>query len=169
MSIFRNIALFHMPPAGAHAAFEQARTDLRLEFGAEVFRSWLESLTLVAAYDDSLVFLTHTATARDWLMRNVQHRLEAHLSSRMTLKAPISISIQADLPDALKELLAESGDERAAPVESVQTRARFAFENFCVGTSNEAAYAVARAIASGEADALPLVLIHGAPGVGKTH
>lgn len=169
MSQFRNPALFHAPPAGAHAAFEQVRSELREEFGAEAFRSWLESLTLVAAYDDSLVFVTHCATSRDWIRRSAQHRLEAHLSRRGALKAPVTISVEADLPIALKELIAERTEERVASLEPPQGRARFVFDNFCVGSSNEGAYTVARAIASGEADALPLVLIHGAPGVGKTH
>lgn len=169
MSQFRNVALFHSTPAGAHAAFDLVRNDLRIEFGLETYRSWLESLTLVAAYDDSLVFLTHCATSRDWVTRNAQHRLEAHLSSRITLKAPVTICVESDLPAPLKELLAERAEERPTAPEAGQTRARFTFDNFCVGASNQAAYSVARAIASGEADALPLALFHGAPGVGKTH
>lgn len=151
--------------SGAHAAFESVRAELRAEFGQEEYRSWFENLSLLAEHEGSLYFVTPSATARDWLRRNGLHRLEARLAARLALSGPIVIATPGDLPDALRE----RAEEATPSAELTAARGAFLFDNFCVGPSNQAAFTAARAIARNDTAAFPLTLLHGAPGVGKTH
>jgi len=171
MGLHDTVVPFDLSPVGAKTAFEFVRKELKAEFGEEEFRSWFSSLRFLAEQDDALIFLTHSVTARDWLRRNAQHRLEARLSARVHLKAPIRIVTADELPTGVQAL-----DGEGAPVEAVESAggaieaaAPFSFANFCVGDSNRAAFYAARAVAQGGPAAFPLLLLHGAPGVGKTH
>lgn len=158
-------------PEGASEAFASVKLELKAEFGAQEFKSWFEALTLAGDVDGVLYFCTPSPTARDWLVRNAQHRIEARLSSRVRLDAPIRIVTRDELPAALREQAAPASGPVAvaAPAEAVGHRTRGTFETFCEGPSNRAALLAARAVAEGDAAAFPLVLIHGPQGVGKTH
>lgn len=170
MGLQETLVPFDLSPVGAKTAFEFVKKELKAEFGEEEFRSWFLGLRFLAEHEDALIFLTHSVTARDWLRRNAQHRLEARLSSRISLKAPIRILTRDELPAVLDHDSAEPVE--GAPPTAVSTDAggrTQVFESFCIGESNRAAVMAARAVAAGGAAAFPLLLLHGMPGVGKTH
>lgn len=169
MGLKETLMPLELSPIGVKTAFEFVKKELKAEFGEEEYRSWFSSLRFLAEHEDAILFLTHSATARDWLRRQGQHRLEARLAARIQLKAPIQILIQEELPVGLINDHAPA--EVAQPViESPESSVQpFSFETFCVGDSNRAAMFAARAMALGGPTAFPLLLLHGAPGVGKTH
>lgn len=168
MGLHNSVGPLAFSNVGAASAYELVRKELKAEFGEEEFRSWFAELRLAGEDGDALVFATPSATARDWLRRNAQHRLEARLSQHVRLDRATRILTEAEAQSVFGETAPPPTP--TAPVAAPSGASNGAsFETFCVGSSNEGAYTAARAIARGEGGAFPLVLLHGAPGVGKTH
>lgn len=166
MGLHNSVGPLAFSNVGAASAYELVRKEIKAEFGEEEFRSWFADLRLVGEDGDALFFSTPSATARDWLRRNAQHRLEARLSQHVRLERAIRILTEAEAQAAFGGSAAAPAKPVAAPPAPANGAS---FETFCVGASNEGAYTAARAIARGEGGAFPLVLLHGVPGVGKTH
>lgn len=167
MGLHNSVGPLAFSEVGAASAYELVRKELKAEFGEEEFRSWFAELRLLGEDGDALVFATPSATARDWLRRNAQHRLEARLSQHVRLDRATRILTESEAQAVFGQA---APPPAAAPVSAPASPSGGAsFESFCVGASNEGAYNAARAIARGEGGAFPLVLLHGAPGVGKTH
>jgi chromosomal replication initiator protein len=154
---------------GAAQAYERVRKELKAEFGEEEFRSWFAELRLVGEDEGALLFATPSATARDWLRRNAQHRIEARLCQHVALERALHIVTEAEAAARFGEAAPAPLAAPAAPAPAPAAALANTFASFCVGASNEGAYNTARAISRGEGGAFPLVLLHGAPGVGKTH
>jgi chromosomal replication initiator protein len=153
------------------------RKALQLEFGAEEYSSWLQELRLVGQLNGDWVFAAPRGVVRDWVELRAAHRLEALMANAGAPEGHVRIVVEDDLRDTLNALI-----QPGANVTPLRPKAPdaleapepaggggFTFENFCAGASNRAAINVAKAIAQGSATAFPIVLIHGPPGVGKTH
>jgi chromosomal replication initiator protein len=168
-------ATVEAPPAAALSAYERIRRDLERKFVGGDYKSYLEPLRLLGQSDGSLVFLAPYAVGRDWVQSHAAHVIEALLSEHLRLEGPIVIKAEQELPEGGRSLfhggadvtpLKEDGAHAGvgagvAPLQS--------FDSFCVGASNRAAYMTLKAIAEGAGGAFPLVLLHGPPGVGKSH
>jgi len=166
MSVERRPVPVRVERAEVELAFAEVQADLRSEQGTDAYKSWIEPLAYAGEEGGSLYFRAHTAVARDWLNRHAHDALEAGLRERLRLAAPVVISIEAELPQAVRA--AAAGVEPPAPPVNIASGAQ-TFENFCLGDANRAAVCLARAIAEGNGAASQLVLFHGVNGVGKTH
>lgn len=152
------------------------RKALQAEFGAEEYSSWLKELRLVGQLNGDWVFAAPRGVVRDWVELRAAHRLEALMANAGAPEGHVRIVLEDDLRDTLSALIQPGANvtplrpklpdalEAPEPVPG-----GFTFDNFCAGASNRAALNLAKAIAQGAATAFPIVLIHGPPGVGKTH
>jgi len=158
-------------------AFEgTVRKALHQEFGAEEYSSWLKELRLVGQLNGDWVFAAPRGVVRDWVELRAAHRLEALMAGAGAPEGHVRIVLEDDLRDTLNALIQPGANVTPLrpkfPAEADQPEpaaGAFTFENFCPGPSNRAAFNLAKAIAQGAATAFPIVLIHGPPGVGKTH
>lgn len=164
------------PEMSAQAAFLEARRDLKAAFGEDEFNAWLADLRLLGRVDGSLIFITLRRVQVEWIKIHAAHRLERLLARHLPLEAEIVITTEADLPPAARGLvrsaqpLAAARDAVAPEVAAEGGPAvHCTFETYCEGESNRLAAQVARDVAEGDGGAFPLVLLHGPPGVGKTH
>lgn len=156
---------------GAARAYELVRKELLGEFGADVFRSYIDALRLVAEMDGVLLFRAGSRVAQERLRQQVQHRLEARMRAYVPNMGPIQILLEHEIPEDVRALADARIEPTVRPV-AASTSPRLpelTFENFCVDDSNHRAFTVAHMIASGAGVNFPTWLVHSPPGCGKTH
>jgi chromosomal replication initiator protein len=155
------------------AVFEgPVRRALQLEFGVQEYSSWLKELRLVGRLNGDMVFAAPRGVVRDWVELKASHRLEELMAASGIGDLHARIVVEEDLRDTLSALIQPGANVmplRPKLAEPAEAPGGYSFENFCVGASNRAAFTLAKAIAQSQAQAFPIVLIHGPPGVGKTH
>ena len=166
-------------PVGA--LWGKACQALRRELGDDTFGSWLAQASLREGPGGSLVLVTPTGTARDWIRRNAWRRIgelwaqndpqgrRLDLKSKMEFDAggePIAevIEIAAPVSTDMPAVAPVSAPSRTAGLQE-----RFTFETFVPGPANEFAHAVARRVASWSDGHFNPVVFHGPYGFGKTH
>lgn len=154
---------------GAARAYELVRKELLGEFGADVFRSYIEPLRLVAELDGVLLFRAGSRVAQERLRQQVQHRLEARMRAYAPNMGPIQILLEHEIPEDVRAL-ADARIELTRPAAPAAPKLPgLSFENFCVDESNHRAFTVAQMLASGAGVNFPTWLVHSSPGCGKTH
>ena len=174
-----------VPPG---AVWTKACTALRSELGEGAFGSWVAQAAVRESVEGSLVLVTQTGIARDWIRRNAWRRISElwaqydpqgralELKSRFELDSDDSAApAQAETSaQALSQSPNRSSTAAAfAPVVDAVRPAglqdRFSLDSFVTGPSNEFAFAVARRVASWADGHFNPVLFHGPYGFGKTH
>lgn len=154
---------------GSARAYELVRKDLLREFGADFFRSYIDPLRLVAELDGVVLFRAGSQVAKERLLQQVQHRLDAQLRLYEPRVVSTEILLEHEIPADLREM-ADARIEEARPATAPPGQPQsFSFDTFCQDASNHRAYTVAQMIAAGAGVAFPVWLLHSAPGFGKTH
>jgi len=180
------------------AVWSAACATLRGELGADAFGSWLGQAALRQDRDGSLVLVTPTGIARDWIRRNAWRRIQElwsqndpqgrglTLKSRMEFDAqgPGGMGLDTQNPAATEKYLeiadpvssdvpqvapARAGRNAASHAAMPGLQERLTFQTFVSGPANEFAHAVARRVASWSDGHFNPVLFHGPYGFGKTH
>ncbi len=157
---------------GVARAFELVRKELMGEFGADMFRSYIDPLRLVAEFDGTIVFRAASRVAQERLREQVQHRLEARLRAYVPELSPVEILLEHEIPEDVRALADAriGGDLRPVAAQPAPVaRQGMTFETFQVDDSNRRPFEVARMIAAGDAASFPVWLVHSPPGCGKTH
>src|SRR5262249_44816097 len=139
------------------------------EFGADVYRSYIDPLQLVAQWNGSVLFRAGTRTAQERLRHQVQARLEARLRAYEPAIGPVEILLEDEIPEDVRALADVRIEEVRAPESPPFQREAYNFDSFCKDESNHRAFTVAQMIAAGAAVQFPVWLLHSAPGCGKTH
>ncbi|HET9161014.1 MAG TPA: DnaA/Hda family protein, partial [Caulobacteraceae bacterium] len=165
-------------PVGA--LWGKACQALRRELGDDTFGSWLSQASLREGPGGSLVLVTPTGIARDWIRRNAWRRIGELWAQndpqgrRLDLKSRIEFEAGEPIAEVIEIAQAVSTDLPAvAPVTQAPTRTtglqeRFTFDTFVPGPANEFAHAVARRVASWADGHFNPVVFHGPYGFGKT-
>ncbi len=170
-----------------NAQWEQIREQLRSEYGAATFNSWLKNIEL-DKIDGNMVSMTlPTRFLRDWVLNNYANRIRQLWSAIDQSVTAVDIRVKpldkkngaaskpsfglADTSEPFKSKTATIA-ESAHPDPSLMAPLdpRFTFENFVVGKSNELAHAAARRVAEAK-DSVPFnpLYLYGGVGLGKTH
>lgn len=165
-----------VPPG---AVWTKACAALKSELGEGAFGSWVAQAAVREGDDGSLVLVTQTGIARDWIRRNAWRRISElwaqhdpqgrviELKSRFELDAepaPIQAQPAASKADSVAAIAPVEAKARPTGVQD-----RFTLDSFVTGPSNEFAFAVARRVASWADGHFNPVLFHGPYGFGKTH
>lgn len=181
------------PVESANKVWKTVQRDLGYAIGANVHKAWTGKLTLVGADAYSVTLQAPSrfiATKIEGNYLDVLHRLwEKHERveppRRVVLARPSQGGSAKSVPSTMRPGFKPGYAKPAArlqtpsvPVKSVlprvqktapSARARFTFDNFVVGPSNEFAFAVARQVTHGEAAQYNPIVLHGSNGMGKTH
>jgi chromosomal replication initiator protein len=170
-----------VPPG---AVWTKACAALKNELGEGAFGSWVAQAAVREGADGSLVLVTQTGIARDWIRRNAWRRIAElwaqhdpqgralELKSRFELDAdgvPACRSQEAAATPQARAVAAPAQAQPAAPQRPAGVQDRFTLDSFVTGPSNEFAFAVARRVASWADGHFNPVLFHGPYGFGKTH
>jgi chromosomal replication initiator protein len=172
-------------PCGRDAVvlFETVRREVRADVGESGYLSYVQHLQCCGLWNGALVVVADNVVQRDWVQRHCHERFEKRLAAH---GAPERVRIlsrdetpgewlrrtgaadQAGVGAAAASAPAQSWSS-AGGLAGLPPKPDMTFDSFAVGASNHRAYTVARMAASGLGMAFPVVLIHGAPGLGKTH
>lgn len=172
--------------------WHRVRSRLRAELGEATFNSWFKALEVRAARKGVVVLHVPTRFVGSWIEANYLNRIRDHWQAEDASIRKVEIELQPEWAPAEKK--PEMREQKAvAPRKSplapprpaavpetavdVNGRedvgapldARFTFDNFIVGKSNELAHAAARRLTEAGSVAFNPLFLYGGVGLGKTH
>ena len=153
--------------------WNEFQSELRKNFGEEIFNSWLKNITLVKEYNDYLVLGVPTRFFRDWIVsRYLDKILELVKNFKLSLNR-IEFKINED-QKALKhvdvkfEEVSKITEIKDSILNYNRLNPNLNFENFIKGSSNEVALSYSKKVCENNSRYNPLY-IYGGVGLGKTH
>ncbi len=175
---FGRLALFHnQMDLTATEVWQRMLEYVKRDMAEQTFRTWLEPAVPIAFTGDKLVVRVADQFAADWNESKFSSLLDA--AAPLVLGHPCHVQFRADeerqtrpqmdlftLP-AVSPARSTSASTRAStpPVLS----ARYTFDQFVIGKSNEVAAAAAAAVSQAPGKVYNPLFIYGTTGVGKTH
>src|SRR6266704_4432159 len=126
--------------------------------------SWLRPCRLSAVEGDHVKIAAPNTYTRDWLHQHHTESLQAAAREVLGGNPRISLDIDRDVP---LPVAAPSAGE--PPVAAPGLSARYTFDSFVVGNSNQFAQAACQAVAELPSRAYNPLFIYGGVGLGKTH
>ena len=171
------------------AQWARVRARLRKEVGETAYRSWIKPLTLLGIAGSEARMGVTTRFARDWVRSHYADLIRTAWATENRDILAVDIAVQAATTVARSETLARPETPRPAlsvvrpadPPLSVLTGAdnvddfgapldaRFTFDSWVVGKSNEFATAAARRVAEDTKATINPLFLYGGVGLGKTH
>jgi chromosomal replication initiator protein len=135
------------------------------------FYTWFKPTAFVADHDGTIRVRVPNALFRDWLTKHYAAVIEEALGEVQRAGAPVAFvtedtqlpipSNTPPEPDPIEEETA--GDDHGI------LSARYSFDTFIVGPSNQFAHAACRAVAEAPSRSYNPLFIYGGVGLGKTH
>lgn len=151
------------PDGDDQAAWLRVRAALRIDSGDRNFESWLAPLALAGVDGDHVRLAAPSAFLADWIATNFADKLRGHWLAQRPGTRQVSVVVQA-MPAASAPAPAVVASPDRTGIE-----ARYSFDNFIVGKSNELAYNAAQAVAEPGPVGFNPLFLHGTTGLGKTH
>ena len=154
---------------GGRDLWNRVRLAARADAGDHSFEAWLAPLVLLGCDGDTLRLAAPSAFSADWVTSNFTDLLRRLWSQHQPGLRRVEVqvaSIQVSPPTA--QPLGRAAQPVAAS-QPLPVDARYNFENFVVGKSNELAYNAALAMAEPGAPGFNPLFLHGTTGLGKTH
>lgn len=188
-----NSSVAQAVPETVTTQWHRVRSRLRAELGEATFNSWFKSLEVRAARKGVVVLHVPTRFVGSWIEANYLNRIRAHWQAEDGAIRKVEIELQPEWTPAEKKpemreqkAVAPRKSPLAAPVRQAVTPepvveahgredvgapldARFTFDNFIVGKSNELAHAAARRLTEAGSVAFNPLFLYGGVGLGKTH
>jgi chromosomal replication initiator protein len=163
--------------------FETVRREMRTEVGESSYLAYLQHLKCFGMRHGALAIVADNAVHRDWCRRHVLDRIEKRLAAHGAPErvrfysreeapadwAPEGLALAPPPSDTVETSGPVGASDGGPRVLGLPPKPDMTFESFAVGASNHRAATVAGMVARGLGMAFPIVLIHGAPGLGKTH
>lgn len=179
------------------AQWARVQESLQQEISEKAYSTWLAPLTLGDFRDGRLRLALPTRFMRDWVSNHYVDRLRALWQRENPEIRTLEIIVQAPLPSRRGPEIADTPSVAASPRQPApqvipptlprtgppasrapernyddllgQPDARFTFDGFVVGKSNEFAYAAARRVAEADSPTFNPLFLYGGVGLGKTH
>jgi chromosomal replication initiator protein len=162
----RDSSFASSPCDADHLLWSQVRSALRQDAGDHSFDAWLAPLSLLTLDNDTVRLAAPSAFAADWVNSHYADMLRRHFAqARPALRR---VLVQADGSVATPSTAPVARPAPQAP-QALPVDARYNFDNFIVGKSNELAYNAALAMADPGTPGFNPLFLHGTTGLGKTH
>lgn len=160
-------------------SFDDIKSRLRLETGDTAFRTWIQPIEAVSYRGGTLEIAAPTRFIRDWVRTHYADRIRALFAQSNSGCTRVECIVDAKnntapaRKDAAQpyEPVVTANENTDAPAEDISSAldARFTFDNFIVGPTNELAHAAALRLAGGEDVNFNPLFLQGGVGLGKTH
>ena len=151
--------------------WQKVLAHLKDQLGKQNFETWIQPITFVSRDKTRLYLNVPNKFFRDWLTEHYLTRIEEALSEAAQQKMAVSLDIK---PEPQAKFVADKSvrkDERARDRVHRNNNliAKYTFENFVIGASNQFAHAASMAVANQPGDHYNPLFIYGGVGLGKTH
>jgi chromosomal replication initiator protein len=149
--------------------WSEAQRQLRGALAGRDFEFWIAPLRDVGWDDRDLTLEVPSAFARDWIAREYLALISRAVSLCAGREAGVKLVINRQLAPAVPE---RRGPQQVVPSpagDPADGPARFTFDTFVVGATNQVAYQAARAVVEAPGQRYNPLFIHGGFGLGKTH
>ncbi len=145
--------------------------DIKDQIGAQNFETWIAPIRFVSRNKNDLVLDVPNKFFRDWLTEHYANKLERILSSAAKHDVKISFQVNERLAKLTtsEKVVRKDDKERDKPQRLSNLVAKYTFENFVIGASNQFAHAACVAVANQPGDNYNPLFIYGGVGLGKTH
>ena len=149
------------------------QSELKKNFGDEIYLSWLKNITLIKEYNDYLIFGVPTRFFRDWIVsRYLDKILELVKNFKLSLSRIEFKIIEEQRTQKNEEFKIDEFNTVTEIKDSILNYNRLNpslnFENFIKGSSNEVALSYSKKVCEHASRYNPLY-IYGGVGLGKTH
>ena len=149
------------------------QTELKKNFGEEIYSSWLKSITLFKEYNDYLVLGVPTRFFRDWIVSRYLDKIlelvKNHKLSLSRIEFKIIEETKVINGENLKiEDLSKITEIKDSILNYNRLNNNLSFDNFIKGASNEVALSYSKKVCEQNSRYNPLY-IYGGVGLGKTH
>ena len=145
----------------AKEIWNMALSSLRTEMTPTSYNTWILTIDPVCWQGDTLVLQAQNDAARNTL-RNLYAVTIEKILTEINEGYPVSVLFILRNEREQYEKLADNGPE-------MMMNPRYTFDNFVIGSSNNFAYAAARAVADSPSRAYNPLFMYGGVGLGKTH
>jgi chromosomal replication initiator protein len=148
----------------------QALPILKEQIGAQNFETWIAPIRFVSRNKNEVVLDVPNKFFRDWLTEHYIGQLENVLSSSAKHGVRVVFQVNEKSAKPHPEKVAKKDPiEREKPQRTNNLVAKYTFENFVIGASNQFAHAACVAVANQPGDNYNPLFIYGGVGLGKTH
>jgi chromosomal replication initiator protein len=153
--------------------WDQVLSRVETKVNRHSFYTWFKPTSFVAERDGAIRVRVPNALFRDWLTKHYAAVIDEALAEVERPGAPVTfVTDDSDEPRVPPPPVAEPLDaieEDAEAAEPGLLSARYSFDTFIVGPSNQFAHAACRAVAEAPSRSYNPLFIYGGVGLGKTH
>ena len=148
----------------------QALPILKEQIGAQNFETWIAPIRFISRNKNEVVLNVPNQFFRDWLTEHYVGQLENVLSSseKHSIRVIFQVNEKSSKPNPEKATKKDDS-EREKTQRASNLVAKYTFENFVIGASNQFAHAACVAVANQPGDNYNPLFIYGGVGLGKTH
>ncbi|WP_310498249.1 chromosomal replication initiator protein DnaA [Sandarakinorhabdus sp.] len=147
-------------------AWGRVRAALRAETGDSLFDTWLAPLALIGCEGETVRLAAPSAFLADWVGGQYTDKLRQHWAAQRPGSRRIALVVQAVPSAPTSQHAVQPALETSGPL---PVEARYSFDSFIVGKSNELAYNAAMTVAEAGPVGFNPLFLHGPTGLGKTH
>ena len=159
--------------------WEDILEEISKKVSALTYDVYVKTLSFADIKDNVLVLETPTKSSKDSILKNLKNII---IESAQSIYKPIT-SLQIDVVDPSKKVNEQENEQPQTVTERVYVdkstpnfsqpdfhfNPKYTFDNFIVGSSNQLACAVAKAVAEEPGTKINPLFIYGDSGLGKTH
>src|SRR4051794_10549316 len=151
-------------PEDLETTWTRVREEMRSEVTDFIFHVWLEPLKPAGRVEDKL-FITAPSHVRGWVRERYGDLLR-HAAARVD-GARLEVVLVDEKWEAPAAVATPA--ERPSPAASIGLNPKYTFDQFVICEGNRFAHAAALAVAELPGQAYNPLVLHGPPGIGKTH
>ena len=148
-----------------------AVAEIKEQIGKQNFETWIKPISFVSRSKTEVVLDVPNKFFRDWLTEHYLEQMEAVLSTlaKNDIKVVFGINERLDGQAGVEKTLKKDDKPREKGPSNNNLVARYTFQNFVVGASNQFAHAACMAVANQPGEHYNPLFIYGGVGLGKTH
>jgi chromosomal replication initiator protein len=135
------------------------------------FETWIKPIRFVSRNKNEITLDVPNKFFRDWVAEHYLRQIETLLSSIAAHEVKVVFQVNEKLDRVVdrEKTFKKEDKEPARAQRSTNLIAKYTFENFVIGASNQFAHAACVAVANQPGDHYNPLFIYGGVGLGKTH